>query len=126
MWSAIETLPRGRVGKPEVSAQVNNLRCFAQSPYQGGRLPVRQREEHQLAILKGFRFRRLHREFAQGLKVGVDVAQLLPNLRVASNRSDIELWVVGQEPQELTSGISRCTCHTYRNASHAPTIRICA
>jgi hypothetical protein len=104
--AAVEALPVGGFGEPEVGSAVDHEDVVAEVLGDGGRLPMRQRKDHHVVTGE-----RLHRgggdsPIVQRHEVSVVLAERAACAGASGQGADLHLRVAHQQAQQLTPGIS--------------------
>src|SRR5699024_8918143 len=119
---AVELVPGGLVREPVVRADVDDQR-FPLPPvrrgvgYGGGqftRRPVREREEDHVVAEETVGGSFHEAALGEPPQVRLHAAHDLARIRVRRQRTDLDVRVAGEDPQDLSAGITTCPCHSYR------------
>ena len=105
MLGAVEALPRGRVGQPEVGAAVDDDDLLAQGLGDRTGLAVRQGQEDDVVATEDLGGGRLQDPVGQRHEVGLQHPEALPRVGATGERADLDVGVGQQETEDLTPGV---------------------
>ena len=105
MLAAVERLPGGRVGEPEVGAAVDDDGVVGQRLGDRGGLAVRQAEEDHVVAGEHLDGGLLEHPVGQRHEVRLERAERLPRVGAGGDRADLDVRVGQQQPQDLAAGV---------------------
>jgi hypothetical protein len=113
---SVERLPRLGVGQPVVGAAVDDHRVVRKPGCELGGRAVRQREERDVVAEQRVGRGRFEDPVTHGGEMRVDVAEPPPSLGVRGDRTELDVGVTQEEPDDLTPGVPARTgdcCHNH-------------
>ena len=105
MLAAVELLPQGGVGEPEVGAAVDDHDVVAELAGDLAGLAVRQRQEDDVVAGERLEVGRLEDPVGQRHQVRLEAAERLAGVRGAGQGADLDVGVAEQEAQQLATGV---------------------
>jgi hypothetical protein len=115
--------PGAGVGQPEVGTEVDDLQVRPEAGGHPGGLPGGQGQERQVAAGTGHGLRVLEPPPGQGRhagQVGMDLGDRPARVAVRGDRAQLQVGVAGEQPEQLTAGVSAAARHRHPRA-HPPT-----
>ncbi len=108
--AAVELGPGRGIGEPEPGAQVDDLGVRRKLGGQRGGLRVRQRHEHEVGPAQHGGIGRPERAVREPDEVRVHGRDRNAGVRPGGQRPDLQIRVIGQEPEQLTPGVAAGAC----------------
>lgn len=109
----VEGVPVGGVLEPVVGAHVDDEHVLTELRGDGGGLPVRQREEHDVVPGEHVGGGRLQRPPGEGDEVRLQRTERLPGVGVPGQRADLHLGVREQQAQHFPARVPTRPGHRY-------------